>query len=78
MSEILGLSCAPFADEDRVSGYLNIPFHEVGVEEFEEWQRRGFIVKPGELEMENLSKAEWNRLMTLATGSAFHKGSKRG
>ena len=76
--EILGSSCASFAAEDRISRDLNIPFHEVGMEEFEEWQERGFRIKPGELDVENLSKAEDDRLCVLATGSAFRKGSKRG
>ena len=67
-----------FAADDRISRDLNIPFHQVDLEEYEEWQRRGFKVEPGELDYKNRSQAEDDRLLTLATGSAHRKGNKRG
>ena len=66
------------AGNDRVSRDLNIPYHQVGIEDYEEWQRRGFKVEPGELDPKNRSEAEKARLTRLALGSAFRKGSKRG
>ena len=35
--------------DDRVARDLGKPFHEVVFEDFEEWQRKGFSVAPGEL-----------------------------
>ena len=54
---------------------LGIAFHEVGMEEYEEWQRRGF--KAQVKEHKDLSEQEVKRLRDLATGSALRKGSKR-
>ena len=82
--ELLGLNkhgnnISPF-DEfvwcDKVARDLGIAYHLVGMEEYEEWKRRGFSVKEGELERENLPDEERERISRLATGSALRKGSK--
>ena len=82
--EILGLNkhehnISPF-DEfvwcDRVARDLGIAYHLVGMEEFEEWGRRGFSVKEGELERENIPEEERERISRLASGSALRVGSK--
>ena len=62
------------AQDDRVARDLGIAYHEVGIEEYELWYQKGFRAQPGEFE--NLSKEEDDRICTLATGSAFRKGSK--
>lgn len=61
---------------DRVARDLDIPFHTVDVPECKEWQRRGFRLKPGELE-DTPSKQEVERLFRLATGSALREESVR-
>ena len=60
--------------DDRVARDLGIHFHEVGMEEYEEWQRRGFKADPQDFR--NLSQEEKDRLMGLMSGSALRKGSK--
>ena len=82
--KILGLdkSCnniSPFDEfvwDDKVARDLGIAYHEVGMEEYKEWKRRGFSVKEGELERENIPEEERERISRLATGSALRKGSK--
>lgn len=54
---------------------LGIAFHEVGMEEFEEWKEKGFSGRP--TEYKDLGKKEQDRLMGLMTGSAMRKGSRR-
>lgn len=61
--------------EDRVAKDLGKAFHDVGMEEYEEWKRKGFKVDAEEFE--DLSKEEKERLMNLATGSAMKVWSKR-
>lgn len=61
--------------DDRVAQDLGIAFHEVGMEEYEEWGKRGFKADLGEYG--NLGKEERDRLMALTQGSALRKGSKR-
>ncbi len=83
-AELLGLSksynyISPFdqmAWDDKVARDLGIAYHEVGVEEFEEWKSKGFSVKEGELELDNIPEEERERITKLATGSALRKGSK--
>lgn len=60
--------------DDRVARDLGIPYHEVAMEECEEWQRKGFHAEPGEFE--NPSQKEKDRLMRLSSGCALRKGSK--
>ncbi|KAL9591745.1 MAG: hypothetical protein Q9179_007413 [Wetmoreana sp. 5 TL-2023] len=60
--------------DDRVARDLGKAFHEVGLEEYEEWKRRGFEVEEGDFE--NLSQEERDRLKELMNGSALRKGSK--
>ena len=43
------------------------------MEEYEEWQRRGFKAEKEEFD---LSEKERNRLMDLTNGCALRKGSK--
>ena len=62
--------------DDKVARDLGIAYHEVGIEEYEEWYHRGFRRKKGELELENLSNEEIKRLDKLVAGSALRKGSK--
>ena len=82
--EILGLNkhennISPF-DEfvwcGKVARDLGIAYHLVGMEEFEEWGRRGFSVREGELERENMEEEERERIERLASGSALRIGSK--
>lgn len=82
--EILGLqksyeNISPFeqmAWDDKVARDLGKAYHEVGVEEYEEWKRKGCSVREGELEVENISEEEKARISRVATGCAFRKGSK--
>jgi hypothetical protein len=59
----------------RVARDLGKAFHEVGMEEYEEWKRKGFKVEAGEFD--NLSEKEQRRLTDLSIGSAMRVGSKR-
>lgn len=59
--------------DDRVARDLGMAYHEVGMEEYEEWQKKGFKAKKEEFD---LSKKEQNRLMDLTQGCALRKGSK--
>ena len=61
--------------DDRVARDLGLAFHEVGMEEYEEWQKRGF--KANAEDFDNMSNQEKDRLMELMAGSALRKGSKR-
>ena len=61
--------------DDRVARDLGLAFHEVGMEEFEKWHRRGFKVDYEDLV--NVSQEEKDRVLKLMTGSALRKGSKR-
>lgn len=60
--------------DDRVARDLGKAFHEVGVEEYEEWAKKGFKVQEGEFE--NPSEEERERLLKLRIGCALRKGSK--
>ena len=60
--------------DDRVARDLGIAYHEVGMEEYEEWQKKGFKAKKEDFD---LSKDDQDRLMDLTSGSALRKGSKR-
>ncbi|KAL8918903.1 MAG: hypothetical protein Q9208_007084 [Pyrenodesmia sp. 3 TL-2023] len=62
------------AMDDKVARDLGIAYHEVGIEEYEEWHKKGFRRKEGELE--NLDDEERKRLDKLVTGCALRKGSK--
>ena len=82
--EILGLNkhennISPF-DEfawcDKVARDLGIAYHLVGMEEFEEWKRRGFSVREGEVVGESMEEEERERISRLASGSALRVGSK--
>lgn len=79
-AEILGLSIKGVhgtmetAWDDRVARDLGMAFHEVGMEEYEMWGRRGF--KVNKEDFENLGEEERERLSNLMQGSALRKGSK--
>lgn len=60
--------------DDRVARDLGKAFHEVGMEEYEEWAKKGFELKDGEFD--DPSEEEKERLMKLQSGSALRKGSK--
>lgn len=60
--------------DDRVARDLGIAYHEVGIEEYEEWQKKGFHASPGEFE--NPSQEEQDRINGLMVGCALRKGSK--
>ncbi|KAL8899382.1 MAG: hypothetical protein Q9207_006227 [Kuettlingeria erythrocarpa] len=62
------------AMDNKVAQDLGIAYHEVGMEEYEEWHKKGFRRKEGELE--NLDDEEQERLEKLVTGCALRKGSK--
>ena len=62
--------------DDRVARDLGIGYHEVGMQEYEEWMKKGFKVEDGGKEFKNPSKEENERLMALMTGCALRKGSK--
>jgi hypothetical protein len=70
--------CSPLVLDvarDKISKTFGIPYHKVGMAEFEEWERRGFpkenyeevaaLITPGSEIMK--------RMMRLATGSALRK-----
>ncbi len=78
-SEIMGLSeekCQQqeTAWDDRVARDLGMAYHEVGIDEYEEWHKGGFHADPGDFE--NLSEKEKKRLDKIQVGSALRKGSK--
>ena len=60
--------------DDRVARDLGIAFHEVGVEEYEEWHKRGF--KASAEDFKDPSEEEKERLFGLSRGCALRKGSK--
>ncbi|KAL9065790.1 MAG: hypothetical protein Q9161_008015 [Pseudevernia consocians] len=39
--------------DDRVARDLGIAYHEVGIEEYEEWQKKGFKAKKGDCDLED-------------------------
>ena len=58
--------------KDRVSKDLNVPWHKVGVPEFEKWEKKGFK-KARKGEYENFSEEEKERMGRLHDGSALRK-----
>ncbi|KAK7532630.1 hypothetical protein BKA81DRAFT_369240 [Phyllosticta paracitricarpa] len=60
---------------DRVSKDLGVPWHTVGVEKFEEWDRKGFP-KARKNEYERFEKEEEDRMMELLSGGTYRAGSK--
>ncbi|KAF2643919.1 hypothetical protein P280DRAFT_466637 [Massarina eburnea CBS 473.64] len=58
---------------DRVSRDLNIPYHKVTAATFEEWQRQGFRVEPGELDADKITELEMERLEFLMSGAGLRK-----
>lgn len=66
-------ACDDWALNDRISRDLNIPFHKVTIDKFEEWAEKGFKVKPEDFDKTKMSKKENDRLGLLAAGSVFRK-----
>ncbi|KAL8769869.1 MAG: hypothetical protein Q9209_004307 [Squamulea sp. 1 TL-2023] len=60
--------------DDRVARDLGKAFHEVGMDEYEEWKAKGFTVKKGEFD--DPTEEEKERLKKLLRGCALRKGSK--
>ncbi|KAL1382630.1 hypothetical protein HDK64DRAFT_54007 [Phyllosticta capitalensis] len=60
---------------DRVSKDLGVPWHEVGVERFQEWDRKGFP-KAKKDEYKNFDQEESERMMSLLKGGRYRVGSK--
>jgi len=58
--------------KDRVSKDLNVPWHRVGVKEFEEWEKRGFK-KARKGEYENPTIEERARMLRLLSGASLRK-----
>lgn len=76
-AEIMGILRFEFSPhwDERVARDLGIAYHEVGMEEYEQWRQRGFKIKPGEFE--NPSQEERDRILKIRRGSLLRKGSKR-
>lgn len=60
--------------DDLVARDFGLAYHEVGIEEYEQWQEKGFKTKPEKLR--DLPSEEQDRLMNLMKGCALRKGSK--
>jgi hypothetical protein len=58
--------------KDRVSKDLNVPWHRIGVEHFEQWEKKGFK-KARKGEYENPSKEESKRMTRLLIGASLRK-----
>jgi hypothetical protein len=65
-----GLDCNYW--KDRVSKDLGIPFHKIGVEEFEKWEKMGFP-KAKKGDYQNPSGAERERMLKLIEGASLRK-----
>jgi hypothetical protein len=60
--------------KDRVSRDLQIPWHKVGVEEFEMWEKKGFKkARRGEYRFEDFTQEEKDRLSRLSSGCLLRK-----
>ena len=57
--------------DDQVARDLDIPFHTIGMPEFEEWHRRGFKADPKA--WEEPSETEVARVNALSVGCAFRE-----
>lgn len=58
--------------KDRVSKDLGVPWHKVGVAEFEKWDKMGFP-KAKKGDYENPSKEERDRMMRMMEGASLRK-----
>lgn len=58
--------------KDRVSKDLWVPFHKVGLDEFKEWEAKGFV-KAKKGEYSEVSKQQSERFMGLSMGSRLRK-----
>jgi hypothetical protein len=58
--------------KDRVSKDLGVPWHKIGVEHFELWEKRGFK-KARKGEYETFTEEERERMMRLMTGASLRK-----
>ena len=64
------------AMDDRVARDLGIPYHEVGLDQYREWKKKGFSVEPDEFDSSKWSKNDRDRVSDLHSGCACRKGSK--
>lgn len=58
--------------KDRVSKDLGVPWHRIGVEHFEEWEKRGFK-KARKGEYETFSEEERKRMSRMMEGASLRK-----
>ncbi|KAK7535770.1 uncharacterized protein J3D65DRAFT_388806 [Phyllosticta citribraziliensis] len=58
---------------DRVSKDLGVPWHAIGLEQFREWDQKGFA-KAKEGEYRDFDQVEKERMMELHSGSYFRPG----
>lgn len=60
--------------KDRVSKDLNIPWHKIGVPEFQKWEKGGFKkARRGAYRYENMSAEERKRETRLLSGASLRK-----
>lgn len=60
--------------DDLVARNLGLAYHEVGIEDFEQWHEKGFKTRPEKFK--DLSSEEKDRIQKLTSGCALRKGSK--
>lgn len=58
--------------KDRVSKDLNVPWHKIGVKEFEEWEKRGFK-KAKKGGYQEFGEEDHDRHMRLLEGASLRK-----
>lgn len=68
--------CPSNAMDDRVARDLSIPYHEVGLDGYKEWKKKGFSVEPDDLDTSKWPKKERDRISDLQSGWACRQGSK--
>jgi hypothetical protein len=57
---------------DRASKDLNVPWHKIEVEHFEQWEKKGFP-KARKGEYETFTKEENERMMRMMEGASLRK-----
>lgn len=67
-------TCSTDAIKDRLSKDLYVPWHRIGVQHFEEWEKKGFKkARRGDYDLEPFSKEDRERLMRLLDGASLRK-----
>lgn len=59
--------------KDRVSKDLNVPWHRIGVEQFIEWENKGFQKVNASEFLSSITKAQRDRMSDLHHGPALRK-----